>query len=81
MIPHITFPTTFEEKSATLIDEIFTEVTNNFQKSILYSKLSDHCAPFIAINTQYKNIPNPKYVTVYFGMKISIKFVSILNGS
>ena len=59
LYPLINKPTRISSTSATLIDNIFTNVCTEFSSGVLYSDVSDHLPIFAVINKQTHNkIPN-----------------------
>jgi Holliday junction resolvase RusA-like endonuclease len=65
LLPKITLPTRFSTNSATLIDNVFCRISNDFSKSlsgVLTSQMSDHQPCFVSLDyLHHKPIP-PKYV-------------------
>ena len=65
LLPHISLPTRFSRRSASLIDHIFGKFNNPKQESIsgiLLTDISDHLPAFIVLkNIKYTNTPS-KYV-------------------
>ena len=79
MLPTITFPTRFPEKSneknPSLIDQIyikFSNCTNNYESGIYYPRISDHKATFLALNVAPDVEKCPKYVKIKTSNKASL---------
>lgn len=67
LAPHISLPTRFSRRSATLIDHIFLKSAHCRQKTssgIVLSDLSDHLPCFLLIKNKITNVSPPKYVTL-----------------
>ena len=65
MLPHISLPTRFGRRSATLIDHIFCKFPNSKHEStsgILLSDISDHCPTFIIVKKSIDVTSPPKYI-------------------
>ena len=58
--PTISKPTRVIKKSATLLDQIFTNTTKAYKAGIFTTQISDHLTPFLIIKTQK---PPPKQKT------------------
>ena len=65
MIPKITLPTRITEHSATLIDNMYTNMNSDkINAGTLITDISDHFSNFMFVNTNKKpNKPIPKYIT------------------
>ena len=67
LAPHISLPTRFSRRSATLIDHIFMKTAHSRQLSysgIILSELSDHLPCFLILKNKLTRICPPKYVTI-----------------
>ena len=65
-IPHITLPTRITEKSATLIDNIFT---NNYEHNCVSGNVTTYisdCLPQFLIIEDLKHTPNKEIPTISF---------------
>jgi len=66
-IPKITFPTRLTVRSATLIDNIYVKLSDNFSQStagILYQNISDHQPCFVALDYLSTPVIPTKYVKI-----------------
>ena len=67
LAPHISLPTRFSRRSATLIDHIFMKVAHSRQISssgIILSELSDHLPCFLILKNELTRSTPPKYITL-----------------
>ena len=74
-VPKITVPTRFSTNSATLIDNIFCKVSNNFSSSttgVLIDRISDHQPYYIALDYIIQRRLSPKTVKINRYNNISI---------
>ena len=79
--PKITLPTRICDTSSTLIDQIYTNVLNNKDKSgIFTTHISDHQAIFTAINVGLMGFSEKKFITVETKDDVSLnKFIDELK--
>ena len=57
--PLITRPTRFHNNTATIIDHIWTNYTNNIDSYIFYCDITDHCPIFCRIDVPFKKENQP----------------------
>ena len=79
LIPKITFPTHFLDKTCTLIDNIFSKVSpasQSLESGILVSNISDHYPTFISINLNLIKLRQPKFTTIKMSNPDSINNVN-----
>lgn len=65
LMPHISLPTRFSRRSATLIDHLFCKFINPKQETksgILLSNISDHCPIFLVVKRNIEITHPPKYI-------------------
>ena len=79
--PKITLPTRICDTSSTLIDQIYTNVLNNKDKSgIFTTHISDHQAIFTATNVGLMGFSEKKFITVETKDDVSLnKFIDELK--
>ena len=79
LIPKITFPTHFLDKTCTLIDNIFSKVSpasQSLESGILVSNISDHYPTFISINLNLIKFRQPKFTTIKISNPDSINNIN-----
>ena len=88
-VPKITMPTRLNELSATLIDNIFVKVSENFSTTtgaVLINQISDHLPCFLSLDYLMYRKPNNKLVkiitsesTAYAGFKSELQSQTVKN--
>ena len=81
MVFSITLPTRICDTSSTLIDQIYTHILNNKDKSgIFTTHISDHQAIFTATNVGLMGFSEKKFITVETKDDVSLnKFIDELK--
>ena len=89
MLPHISLPTRFSRRTATLIDHIFCKFPNSKQESssgILLSDISDHCPAFIVVKRNLDFVRPQKFIQIrtssdkaYNSLAMYLKSTDILS--
>ena len=70
LIPNITIPTRFTDRSATLIDHIFTRIPKSHINNLITAgffliDITDHLSNFVIFNMQVESIKDRPFIRLY----------------